>query len=90
MATAANIDLPTLRGAIASLRPVCVADSREQLVLPIRRLPVIRKTMYCGDYSLAGAEWSVGIAVDYGATPATNPGNNHRNQTTNIKQNYYG
>src|SRR5260221_7085721 len=29
MATAANIDLPTLRGAIASLRPVCVVDTRE-------------------------------------------------------------
>ena len=57
----ADIDLPTLRGAIANLRPVCVADTREQLVLPIRRLPVIRKNLYCGDYSLAGAEWSVGI-----------------------------
>ncbi len=54
-------DLPTLRGAIASLRPVCAVDTREQLILPIRRLPVIRKSLYCGDYSLAGAEWSAGI-----------------------------
>jgi ERCC4-type nuclease len=61
MTEAANIDFPTLRGTIANLRPVCLADTREQLVLPIRRLPVIRKTLYCGDYSLAGAEWAVGI-----------------------------
>jgi DNA excision repair protein ERCC-4 len=61
MTPATDIDLPTLRGAIASLRPVCAADTREQLILPIRRLPVIRKNLYCGDYSLDGAEWSVGI-----------------------------
>src|SRR5258708_14556065 len=61
MTTAASIDLPTLRGAIASLRPVCVVDTREQNELPIGRLPVVRKNLYCGDYSLAGAEWSAGI-----------------------------
>jgi hypothetical protein len=59
--TTSAYDLPALRGAIANLRPVCVADSREQLVLPIRRLPVVRQSLYCGDYSLAGATWSAGI-----------------------------
>lgn len=61
MTKAADIDLPTLRGAIANLRPVVAVDSREQNELPIRRLPVVRKGLYCGDYSLAGAEWSAGI-----------------------------
>jgi hypothetical protein len=60
MTLATDIDLPTLRGSIASLRPVCAADTREQLILPIRRLPVIRKNLYCGDYSLAGRSGRLG------------------------------
>jgi|SRR5260221_1324172 len=61
MTTAAKIDLPTLRGAIANLQPVVVIDSREQDPLPITRLKTVRRGLYSGDYALAQAEWAAAI-----------------------------
>jgi ERCC4-type nuclease len=36
--------------------PIIIFDSREQQVLPIRRLPKREGTLYSGDYSVAGLE----------------------------------
>jgi DNA excision repair protein ERCC-4 len=38
------------------ISPVVIVDTREQIPLPIRRLPVVVGTLRSGDYSLAGAE----------------------------------
>ena len=50
--------LPALKGLgkLADLRPVIVADSREQTPLPISRLQVVRAGLQSGDYSFQGAE----------------------------------
>jgi ERCC4-type nuclease len=50
--------LPALKhlGDLASVRPVIVVDSREQIPLPIRRLASTVATLTSGDYSFAGGE----------------------------------
>jgi hypothetical protein len=50
--------LPALRslGRLADLRPVIVADSREQEPLTFTRLQSVRGTLYSGDYSVQGLE----------------------------------
>jgi DNA excision repair protein ERCC-4 len=56
--TATLPPLPALK-ALGDLRdrpPVIVCDTREQEPLPIARLPVIRGTLYTGDYSVSGLQ----------------------------------
>lgn len=50
--------LPALKGlgSLSELRPVVVIDTREQLPLPISRLPWIRSGLTSGDYSVLGLE----------------------------------
>ncbi|MDZ4345944.1 MAG: hypothetical protein U1E51_26320 [Candidatus Binatia bacterium] len=50
--------LPALKclGRLSELRPTVIADTREQLVLPFYRLPVVRGTIRTGDYSFVGAD----------------------------------
>lgn len=50
--------LPALRhlGDLADRLPTVVIDSREQEPLPITRLPIIKRGLYSGDYSIAGLE----------------------------------
>jgi DNA excision repair protein ERCC-4 len=60
-ATLASPGLPTLPalkglGRLADLRPTVICDTREQLALPISRLPVIRAGLQTGDYSFVGGE----------------------------------
>ena len=54
----ARATLPALRslGRLADLRPVIVADSREQEPLTFTRLQSVRGTLYSGDYSVQGLE----------------------------------
>ena len=50
--------LPALKklGKLSDLRPTVICDSREQLPLPISRLPVVRGGLQTGDYSFGGGE----------------------------------
>ncbi len=50
--------MPALRrlGELADRRPVVVIDTREQLPLPIVRLPTVRDGLLSGDYSVRGLE----------------------------------
>ena len=43
-------------GKIGDLKPTVVVDSREQIPLPIKRLPTVRGTLTSGDYSFLGGE----------------------------------
>ncbi len=55
--------LPALKhlGELSEARPVIVVDTREQDPLPIRRLPVIRGTLYSADYSINGLQEVFGV-----------------------------
>ena len=50
--------LPALKtlGKLSDLRPTVICDTREQLPLPITRLPVVRTGLQTGDYSFVGGE----------------------------------
>lgn len=55
--------LPALRhlGDLADRLPTVIIDSREQIPLPIRRLPVVAGGLYSGDYSIAGFEYAFAV-----------------------------
>lgn len=59
----ATATLPALRGLkdLADLRPILVADSREQSPLVFKRFTAIKGTLNAGDYSIRGLESSFAV-----------------------------
>lgn len=75
--------LPALKGLgkLADLRPVIVADSREQDVLPFSRLEVVRAGLLTADYSFLGGEELFAVSRKSIADLVSSCAGNHREQT---------